>query len=568
MIYQGGDMKHVVFRTIFVLLFLVFGLHSSLWAEVRNLHIEMYPYVVQANQVPETQAVHVVPSGAAYTVSVHTPSEIDEELNTKIRSFYETLQAELHDGRISYDQYLERLACWYADPGQNPCAALSEDGTLAAISRWMGDVTIYDTQTGKQRCVLEAPESFPSGFVLPKMQFSTDGTLLAVLLSRSEAPDMIFIYETETGTLRHKIQSPRLLFFPSGEVRMLAQEETCSKAAVCAKEAIAVPADLDFSLQSAFEAGQPWNLPSVTDSVQKQGQFAAIRKELLIYVMDVPRQMKVSGGFTSMETPLAGIIYLHDLRKPGAAAFYPVLNEDGGAVCTLMNPVFSEKQNCILFTTNTERIVKFSLDTHQAEWVSPKGVFGASSPDHAISYPYPQNAAFLTSNHGLQVQCGLLRHRFVMDGKVVEESIALRRDPLNELFQPQYASVKDHAEEILCVQKLLPDGIQTLRELFPGKSCRVVSSCLTSDGRYAAAGIQNMKKDLETGYVVLWETRTGKELAVCRMPNRKITFTQLQFMPDGKTLVVLALSCGNQECTLLHVEVPSGKVLRDFPLKK
>ena len=163
----------------------------------------------------------------------------------------------------------------------------------------------------------------------------------------------------------------------------------------------------------------------MTDSVQKQGQFAAIRIELLIYVMDVPRQMKVSGGFTSMETPLAGISCLHDLRKPGAAAFYPVLNEDGGAVCTLMNPVFSEKLNSILFTTNTERIVKFSLDTHQAEWVSPKGVFGASSPDHAISYPYPQNAAFLTSNHGLQVQCGLLRHRFVMDGKVVEESIGV-----------------------------------------------------------------------------------------------------------------------------------------------
>ncbi len=177
--------------------------------------------------------MNVVPSGAAYTVSVHTPSKIDEELNTKIRSFYEILQAELHDGSISYGQYLERLACWYADPGQNPCAVLSDDGTLAAISRWMGNVTIYDTQTGKQRCVLEALESFPSGFILPKMQFSTDGTLLAVLFSRSEAPDMIFIYETETGTLRHKIQSPSLLFFPSGKVRRLVKEETSSQAAVC-----------------------------------------------------------------------------------------------------------------------------------------------------------------------------------------------------------------------------------------------------------------------------------------------------------------------------------------------
>ncbi len=125
--------------------------------------------------------------------------------------------------------------------------------------------------------------------------------------------------------------------------------------------------------------------------------------------------------------------------------------------------------------------------------------------------------------------------------------------------------MKNHAEEILCVQKLLPDGIQTLQELFPGKSCRVVSCCLTSDGLYAAAGIQNMEKDLETGCVVLWEVQTGKEHTVCRMPNRKVTFSQLQFMPDGKTLIVLTLSCGNLECTLLHVEVPSGKVLREFP---
>ncbi len=44
---------HAIFRTISVSLFLIFGLCSSLWAEVRNLYIEMYPYQIQANQVSE-----------------------------------------------------------------------------------------------------------------------------------------------------------------------------------------------------------------------------------------------------------------------------------------------------------------------------------------------------------------------------------------------------------------------------------------------------------------------------------------------------------------------------------
>lgn len=51
------------FRTISVSRFLIFGLCSSLWAEVRNLHIEMYPRVVQTYQEQEAQAVNVVPSG-------------------------------------------------------------------------------------------------------------------------------------------------------------------------------------------------------------------------------------------------------------------------------------------------------------------------------------------------------------------------------------------------------------------------------------------------------------------------------------------------------------------------
>lgn len=554
-------MKYFTIRIIFVLLVMNFMLPFSLegsspskalregkeclekQANVRNFHLEWYPYAVQANETADAS------------------SEKAEAMNAKICSFYQNLQAELQDGRIPYDQFLTRLACWYADPGRNPCAALSGDGALAAISYWIGDITIYDAKTGEKKCVLNAPKSLPSGFILPKMQFSEDGEFLVVLVSRSNAPDELFIYETKSGKLRQKIRAPRLLFFPSGKVRMLTEDEVYPQ--------VAIPSEMDSSLHSLLEAGMPWNLPTVADSVQKQGRFVAMSENTLVYAMDVPRQMKAPGGFMAMDTPLVGIVCRHDLSGSGGVSFYPILDSQCSASKTLMNPVYSKILNSFLFTTNEGDVVKLTCDTWQAEFLPPPSLLPATAAsEHTLSYPYPQYAADFTSTHGMQIQCGLPRFRIEQPDGTVEEHSAPRRNYLDELFPPQTAFTEKLGEEILFVQKIQSNSLQTLRALFPGTSRRIVSFCLTSDGRYAAAGIQNMEKNLETGYVTLWNVQTGKELATFQPPQKNVTFHRVQFTPDGKTLVVLALSCGNQECALLRIDVSSGKVLQKIPLKK
>lgn len=576
-------MKCFAMRIIVVLFFMNFALSSPLkgssppkalregkeclekQANVRNFHLERYPYAVQTNGT-----AGMVSSGSHYVIqNFGKSSEKTEAMNAKIRSFYQNLQAELQDGRISYDQFLARLACWYADPGRNPCAALSADGALAAISCWIGDITIYDAKTGVKKCVLNAPKTLPSGFILPKMQFSDDGNFLVVLVSRSNAPDEFFIYETKTGNLRQKIRTPRFLFFPSGKVRMFAEDECYPQVTVCSKDADAVLSEMDFSLHSLLEAGMPWNLPAVTDSVQKEGRFVAMSENALVYAMDVPRQMKTPGGFMAMDTPLVGIVCCHDLSVPEDVSFVPIMSPQSSASKTLMNPVYSETLNSFLFTTNKGDVVKLPCDTRQAEFLPPQSVLPATAAsEHTLSYPYPQYAATFTSTHGIQIQCGLPRFRIEQPDGTVEEHCAPRKNSLDELFPSQTAFTEKLGEEILFVQKIQSNGLQTLRALFPGTSRRVVSTCLTSDGRYAAAGIQNMEENLETGYVTLWDVQTGKELATSQTPQKSGTFHQIQFTPDDKTLVVLALSCGNQKCTLLRIDVSSGKVLQKIPLQK
>ncbi|MBR5711251.1 MAG: hypothetical protein IKX40_10880 [Thermoguttaceae bacterium] len=512
-----------------------------------------------------------------------------------IKDYFNRLDNRLLNNQLSYSQYLGELDQWQANPLINPCAAISRNAQYVAVSRWHGDIEIYQLN-GKKELVskIKPDTSAPFDFSLPVMHFCKQDSQLAILYRKNVCEYEITVHDIKTGAKIQSIEIPKIVCNNQGKYRILKPEETVIYPNAQNKLVFQTPGEPVTGVDN--ETGQKFSMQvfETTELVPLQTIWRPQLTGTVFAFSDDMRYLVYAMEFKSdnLDAP-TGLICLHDLsiskkdpiiipvRQDNMTAS-PINNSNGlqpmvyssYQIGTVRNPYYNSQTKEFVFTVDSKcglAAVSLSNPEKLAFYTNSISAFNDDSfslyPQYSAAYSQNQlltltSAASLSNNASGQ-------HVFI-NGNTSSEvyDVANPTATAEQIYPPVDNS--DRRETVEIWKYFDINGQKNIQRqgnsIVLPRNYRVSSTAFSPNSQYLAVAVQDVSKTLELGKVYIYDVKTGKALFQILPGQKKTTYHILAFTPDSEEIVVISLSYKNSICTVRHYDVKLHKILHIYKL--